>query len=79
MQPTLTAMSAMLALALGAEQALEAQPSNIHPTDVVRSRDELSRKARFSNLRAEEPLLCYPATPANSARARCPRSSHRQS
>jgi len=42
MQPTLTAMSAVLALALGAEQVPEAQPSNIHPTDVVRSRNDLA-------------------------------------
>ena len=42
MQSTLTAMSVVLALALGAEQALEAQPSSIHPTDVVRSRNDLA-------------------------------------
>ena len=45
MQPTLTAMSAVLALAVGAGQSLEPRASSTHPTDVAKSRkDRAPRK-----------------------------------
>jgi len=49
MQLRLAAMSAVLALALGAGQALEAQPSSIHPTDVAKSGKDMHPASHRGN------------------------------